>query len=234
MIKQSERWYADTENRYRGYRISIDADDEPLNPRDEFEPMGKMICFHNRYNLGDEHNYSPDTLMLELAQDVCPDLSDEAEEAEINKIINDKYVILELYLYDHGNLTMSSAPFSCPWDSGQVGVILMTKEQARQEYGNDPDYIARATQYMENEIKTYDAYLSGNVFGWQLYDPEENLIDSCSGYYGYDENIDWIMSEVKAIVDDIYQEREDEAAAKAYEKQQKAARQAVKSAARWK
>ena len=260
MKKHKERWHSDTDNRYRGYRIDIDPDPYPYDPREDFEPMGKMICFHNRYNLGDKHNYDPETLMQELALEVCPNLENtldvlnneiyiklrdkhghekasamvEAKERKIiEKIINRKYIILELYLYDHSGITMRSAPFSDPWDSGQVGVIVMTKEQAKNEYKDDPDYIAKATRYMESEVKTYDAYLTGDVFGWALTDPEGNHVESCYGYYGYDENIDYIMSEVKAIVDGIYKDQEDEAAAIAYEQQQQPARQALAAAARW-
>jgi len=262
----TERWYSDTENRYRGYRIDIDTDEYPPDPREDSEPMGKMICFHRRYDLGDKHSYhSPETLMQELAEEVYPNLgrwinyqenegyyrlkekNPDAGEPEItktiiskirkvvNRIIDRKYLILELYLYDHSGLTMRTAPFSCPWDSGQVGIICMTKEQAYHEYGekDKADSERRALDYMRGEVKTYDAYLRGDVFGWQLYDPEDEFIDSCFGYYGFFENIEYVMSEVKAIVDGIYQRQEDEAAAEAYEKQQEPARRAVCAAQRF-
>lgn len=267
MKKHKERWHSDTDNRYRGYRIDIDPDPYPHDPREDFEPMGKMICFHSRYNLGDEHNYGAETLMEELAEEACPNLRsfieywqntgyarlvEKNEKADtttpvldagrtvvekirkvVRQIIDRKFIILELYLYDHSGITMSSAPFSDPWDSGQIGIMVMTKEQAQNEYKDDPDYIAKATNCMEMEVKAYDAYLTGDVFGWALTDPEGCHIESCYGYYGYDENIDYIMSEVKAIVDGIYKDQEDEAAAIAYEAQQQPARQALHAAARW-
>ena len=35
-----------------------------------------------------------------------------------------------------------------------------------------------------------DHYLTGAVFGWRTVDPKGVLIDSCWGYYGYDETKD--------------------------------------------
>ena len=43
---------------------------------------------------------------------------------------------LPLYLYDHGGITMSTNPFSCPWDDGgQVGWIYASKQKFIDETG---------------------------------------------------------------------------------------------------
>jgi hypothetical protein len=256
-----ERWYSDTENVYRGYTVNIINDEYPEDPRKAFDGMGKMVCFHKRYNLGDKHNYDPETVLQELAQEVYPrfwnfkeywentgyrklvekherrgsltpvlDAGREVNakiEGVIAKIIDRKYLILELYLYDHSGLTMSTAPFSCPWDSGQIGLMVMTKEQARKEYGNDPEAEEKALKYMRGEVKEYSAYLEGDVFGWEIIDPEGDIIDSCFGYYGYDANIDWIVSEIKMVVDNRLKEEEEA-------RQQAPARAALKTACRFK
>lgn len=39
------------------YTLFLLDDDMPTNPREDCEPLGKMICFHSRYRLGDEHDY---------------------------------------------------------------------------------------------------------------------------------------------------------------------------------
>ena len=83
------------------YKIKIIPDSEPMNPREEFDHLGTMICFHRRYTLGDKHNMS-----LEEAQEF---------------FYGSKDVIgLPLFLYDHSGITMSTSVFSCPWDSVQV------------------------------------------------------------------------------------------------------------------
>jgi hypothetical protein len=40
-----------------------------------------------------------------------------------------------LYLYDHGGITISTGPFSCPRDSGQVGFIYASHKQIRDHFG---------------------------------------------------------------------------------------------------
>ena len=62
---------------------------------------------------------------------------DDAEEGELQDILDslDKYIILPLYLYDHSGITMSTGPFSCPWDSGQVGWIYAPKQKFIDETG---------------------------------------------------------------------------------------------------
>ncbi len=186
------------------YRLDVMYDEDAWNPR-EWDNLGKMICFHGRYDLGDEHDYSdPKDFLLSLllehenellagarpdvlsrlfyywknhdgANDaLCLELLNMAEElthsrlgdsfpadklgqviakddpawlwemveeelssGEFLGIVEDlgKYVILPLYLYDHGGITMRTNPFSCPWDSGQVGWIYAPKKTFIDETG---------------------------------------------------------------------------------------------------
>jgi hypothetical protein len=43
---------------YKGYGITIRHDDSAENPREEFDHVGKMVCFHNRHDLGDKHDFA--------------------------------------------------------------------------------------------------------------------------------------------------------------------------------
>lgn len=45
------------------------------------------------------------------------------------------FYALPLYLYDHSGITMSTTTFSCPWDSGRVGMIFCSHEEAVKEWG---------------------------------------------------------------------------------------------------
>lgn len=63
---------------------------------------------------------------------------------EVNELYDlvratDKYVILPLYLYDHSGITISTEPFSCPWDSWQVGWIYAPKDTFRKVTGHSED-----------------------------------------------------------------------------------------------
>lgn len=154
---------------YRDYKIQIHIEDFPESPR-EWDNLGAMICFHGRYNLGDEHN-------LEVE-----DLLEEVETAA---------VALPLYLYDHSSISMSTSrqyPFNCPWDSSQVGYIYVTKEEALSNYDSFWKYltkrrIKKIKDYLQSEVDIYDQYLRGEVYGYIVENKEGEDIDSCWGFY---------------------------------------------------
>lgn len=92
-----------------------------------------------------------------------------------------------------GGLSMSCSGFSCPWDSGQVGFIYCTVERALSEC----TLIENATKYLQGEVRVYDQYLQGDVYGYVVEecpdDPDDYGLeqewtetDSCWGFYGSD------------------------------------------------
>jgi hypothetical protein len=61
-------------------------DPEPLNPRKDQDNFSVMVCWHGRYNLGDEHSYkSPDELWRELLGYEEYDAIEEKYAAEVNQ-----------------------------------------------------------------------------------------------------------------------------------------------------
>ena len=71
-------YVADTEV-YKGYTIKIVPDNDASSPR-ENDNFAKMVCFHNRYNLGDEQpRETPDEYLRSLASEFDPDLGDTIE-----------------------------------------------------------------------------------------------------------------------------------------------------------
>ncbi len=123
------------------------------NPR-SWDNLGTMVCFHNRYDLGDKHDYNHNNYngWDEMKNSITKE--------------EDVAVILPLYLYDHGGITMSTSPFSCRWDSGQVGWTFVSKKKIREEYGVkriSKELIEKVTEMLEGEIRTYDMYLTGEL-----------------------------------------------------------------------
>jgi len=165
-----------------GVTVRIMSDFEPTNPRTEWDNVGTMVCFHRRYQLGDKHEFS-----IEEAKD------------EANRIEKQGGIVLPLYLYDHSGITIRTSPFSCPWDSGQVGVIWITAENIRSEYSVkriSKKIRQRATSMLESEVKAYDDYLTGNCYGYITEDPEGNQLDSCWGFLG---DIEYCREEATSI-----------------------------------
>lgn len=56
--------YAATEGRRT---LIVEQDDDPANPRKDCNPFGRMICWHRRYSLGDDHGFnSPEDFLRDL------------------------------------------------------------------------------------------------------------------------------------------------------------------------
>jgi len=160
---------------------TISHDDDPLNPRTDYDNLGTMMCWHRRYTLGDE----------QLPKDWTPEewLKENAPKGSI---------VLPLYLYDHSGITMSTGPFSCGWDSGQVGLIVATPEKIRECYMVKRITKAirvRAEALLVSEVEEYDHMLTGQVYGYTLEasedcatcsKPELEEIASCWGFTGPD------------------------------------------------
>lgn len=190
------------------FRYKIEQDNYPMNPRTEFDHVGTMACWHRRYDLGDEQ---PKQDVEEWLYDLAGYKTDEYDLDEFPPIdqmlkrIKKTHVILPLYLYDHSGITISTSPFSCRWDSGQVGFIYIDAETGRKEWGRF--WRKKATAMLEAEVEEYDQYLTGDVHGYIIEeffvdeDGEEEIVDenydSCWGYYGYE----YCESEAKSIVE---------------------------------
>lgn len=264
------------------YTLFLCEDNDPPNPRKDYEPFGRMICWHSRYNIGDNHEYAEpidflrDMVMtffkdtpgnvfdyvkqglsqyarLEYDNQNCqwhlkePSLfggethwytTNVYNEFMQNSRISDDafydivhalgikdlmvllthikgFILLPLYLYDHSGITISTSPFNCPWDSGQVGWIYCTPKRLQEEFGDITETnMKQANRLIEEEIKAYDAYLRGECYGYCLYLGMRE-IDSCWGFLGAIENIKndlraEMPSEIIELVDSLEYTNESE------------------------
>ena len=191
-------------------------DPDPLDPRKEWDHIGTMLCAHDRYDLGDEQikdNYDAINYMFGSISRLpqckhCGDIiydsygewihENETEEAEscVEKHgepepdLSD-FCILPLYLYDHSGITMSTGPFDCPWDSGQVGIIYMHKTTAMASWSNEEiDWVnpvnwrELAEECLRSEVREYDQYITGDVYGYNIEDEDGEILDGCWGFFG--------------------------------------------------
>lgn len=208
----------------RERRVRIVQDSDPESPR-EGDNMGHMVCFHRRYNLGDEtYNGSRDEWRMELAESLVGGFKthrNNIPDSDIEKAVDAHMcVLLPLYLYDHSGLAISTGSFVCRWDSGQVGYIYCTWEKARKEF--PPDLCGDLTDYeirdrvernLLAEVKTYDQYLQNDVWGYVVEERDPvcpcchrvgdwETVDSCWGFYGDDPETNGMRDCVKK--DDVF------------------------------
>jgi hypothetical protein len=150
-----------------GYTVKICVDPEPLNPRDNNVNFGTIFHVVRDYDLGERKTLE-----------------------EIQEIINDKSIIsLPVYLLDHSGISISTFSFMDQWDSGQVGVISVSKAKVLKDFNRkkwSKKLEKRAIEIMKNEIIEFDAYLQGNMYCY-LVEKDGVVIDSCSSFFDYDE-----------------------------------------------
>jgi hypothetical protein len=161
------------------FELKIEQDTNPMNPRTDWDNLGTMVCFHKRYDLGDKTDYRTEDY----------DSWNELEEGIVKN--EGEVFILNLYLYDHSGITISTSPFDCRWDSGQIGFIFVSKYKMKKE-GIDE---SKVEEYLKGEVETYDKYLTGEVYCYEVYEIEtcdkghqhKKLVESCGGYFGEEE-----------------------------------------------
>jgi len=164
---------------YKGVTIKINHDDDPaLNPRHD-DNFSTIVDRTTKYGLSDAGS-----------------LLDKSE------VVEGRGVILPLYIYDHGGITISTSPFGCQWDSGLIGYVYATEETMKKEFGVEEltiEHRKTAMRIMRAEVEVYDKYLRGEVY-WYSYDTGE-IEDSCGGFYSIEDAIADAKSSVDRSLD---------------------------------
>ncbi len=173
------------ETKLNGYTLKIIPDENPLNPRTDCDHLGIMLCWHRRYSLGDSHPY-----------DTPQDFAESAA-------AKDMFVCLPVYLLDHSGLYVSVNDFNDSWDSGQLGFIYCTKQDAQKWFNNTDVTEDEIKKELTAEVEEYNDYLNGAWYGFLIEGLDGEVEDSCGGFR-YDGSIKKLASEMKSYVSDKY------------------------------
>lgn len=148
-----------------GYTLRILTDDHPEDPA-EWDNLGQIAYTSDRYTLGTEH----------VSRDRLDEIAAGIEDGSL--------IGLPVFAYVHSGATISTNPFSCPWDSGQSGFVYCRASDAEDEWPGDPAFRQNARRVLRGEVETFDQYLRGDVYGYTITDKDGDVVDSCWGYYG--------------------------------------------------
>ena len=194
-------------------KLRIITDFNPINPR-EWDNVGTMAYKHSHYELGEKKIENPIEWLERMLGLVHRGIQNKNRFKELEDKFFKEYIALPLYLYDHSGITIRTYPFSCPWDSMKVGYIYIAKSIARSEFGWKQITQLRemeALNYLNNEVKVFDQYLTGDVYGFVIEEDGE-IVDSCYGFYGteWDKNglIEQIPEELHSQLEGIEIEHE--------------------------
>jgi hypothetical protein len=161
-----------------GFTVTYDHDPAGMfSPRDDYCHGCEMVMRHKRYSL-------PNDAGLDLG-----DFSGWKEVRE--RILQDgALIVLPVYMLDHSGVALSVTPFGDRWDSGQIGVAFVTRENWADTQGTDwtgsEEQLQRARELITGDVRDYSMYLGGEVYGYVVTDTDGEVMDSSGGFLGWD------------------------------------------------
>ena len=211
-----EAWYVDEEG--RPHHFVVLQDDDPWNPRTEDDGnLGHMMCWYGHYELGDyderKHYGDPYEFLWELMDNNSSKDDEDIQLMSVPQILRflerKGDFFLPLAVYEHGGITMWCGSrwnhYDAQWDCSDIGWIYTTKDEIlksgttfqgkrKRIKVTERNWRKAADEILRAEVKTYDQYLTGEVYGFRDYIMDEDgedgeQYDSCWGYY-YDYSSD--------------------------------------------
>ena len=174
---------------YKGYKIEICYDDCAESPESWGDDNLFLVGYHRDFWVDKNKKISQG-----LAQ--CIFNKGKYEDGSINDEAKDylkKYHIFPLSAYIHSGVRLYLEDYKvCQWDSCQVGLVFVAKEEWKTRKS--------AEKTAESYLKTWNDYLSGQVYGFRVLDKDEEEIGSCWGFYG-DEGIKDAIKEAQGEID---------------------------------
>ena len=164
--------------------VAVDYDQHAERPRCEHEQFGTIYTF-DRY--GELSAYADSWAESDYRSRIdSTTASDFAKEADAHELFMASFaendVVLPVYKYEHSGVALSTQPFTCSWDSGQIGIIAMSADEVRKRY-NVKRISKKLRQRVERELSAEIALLSqwadGEVYEFCVYHWDKN--DCCYG-----------------------------------------------------
>jgi hypothetical protein len=177
----------------------IVPDECPIDPINDISgAISQFALFHLKYRLG-TNNLNPNLPLPKHNKTLLQD---------IEKAYGKLAMFKEVWLLDHSGISLYRDK-KCQWDSSFLGYQFITLEAFNAEKGTNYTKLSQLTKddkltleaWMDAEFDTYNAYVSGECYGYELYvveseqtldpiateEPHGERLDANYGYYGYAE-----------------------------------------------
>lgn len=182
-MERAERIY------YNGYWINIFYDNDCDPPNTWGDENLFLVHYHSQCWIEEKKLVSQDEI-----RDWYRDENDEIEK---------RYWIWPVAAYIHSGVVLSIGAGShfpdYRFDVSHVGAVLASKEEFETE--------EEAHKVCKGLIETWNQYLSGEIFGYDIEDSEDEMIGyGCSGFYG-DYESSGLLAEAKSEIDAEIEER---------------------------
>jgi hypothetical protein len=103
-----------------------------------------------------------------------------------NEHCEDWAFVFPLYGFVHSMQSISLKSFGCPWDSGQIGFVGITKSDLDGYFGKNLTE-EEALKSISDLISNLNDYLMGEVYGFKIEEEVKGewvVVDECWGFYG--------------------------------------------------
>lgn len=169
---------------YKGFKIIIKPDDF-IN--DSPNDWGNDDCFlvYDHRDFCVERKYFDPADIYEAMRD--------------KKALFDGYFYFPVYAYIHSGVSLSLVRyFNVPQGHNEFDVSFRGFALVKKEKGCYTR--EKAYESARSLLTTWNDYLSGNVWNFVVKDADDNIIDSCCGFYGNPEESGCI-DEAKSVID---------------------------------
>ena len=180
-----------------GHFFKLFYDEYSESPRLD-DNVATILTWERDYDSPDEN----DDTLEEFAEKHGVDVSQEWNlDSVMDAMRKEGYYVVPVYALHHSVSHYSTHDFHDPWDSGVVGIAFCKKQKGLPD--ND-DYLRTI---IDQEIKEYDAWVKGEIYGITLLSQDETVLDESAGYMmSYENRIDVLKDMLSAVGVDIQDE----------------------------
>ena len=153
-------------------------DDSTDSPRNDTN-VATILTWERDYDSPDENN---DTFE-EFAEKHGVNVSKKwGLDSVMEAMRKEGYYVVPVYALHHGVSHYSTNDFNDPWDSGVVGVAFCKKQEGLPENDN---YLRKI---IDREVKMYDAWVNGEIYGVARLDKTEDIVDETTEWVILDDD----------------------------------------------
>lgn len=176
---------------YKNHKIHIYHDEYASSPREDCN-LSTFAFFHKRYELANETEF--DSSEFDYWEEM---------EAKIHST-RDILYCAPVSMYDHSGISLSLGSPTCRFDSGYIGFAFITKQAVREAYMVKRITAAtkkRAIEALKQELSIYDDFLNENCFRFTVEDENDEYVDDCCGFIGFDHEESGLLDSAKNSIE---------------------------------
>ena len=147
-------------------------DDSTDSPRNDTN-VATILTWERDYDSPDENNNT----FEEFAEKHGVDVSKKWDlDSVMDAMREEGYYVVPVYALHHSVSHYSTHDFHDPWDSGVAGIAFCKKQKGLPD---DDDYLRTI---IDQEIKEYDAWVNGEIYGVARLDKTGDIVDETTGW----------------------------------------------------